>query len=129
MFLCQWHDMLNFFDMNELQPNDNNDMMQCVTCNRSSLFAPRLKILEKRKEKTNIFVKQTRIFSNVLEVWDINSFRYEIEIRKDTNIANYIVPFHSKQNNNWIKIQLKWNLMHIGGESIENLLMNMVLEK
>jgi hypothetical protein len=54
--------------MNELQPNDNNDMMQCVTCNRSSLFAPRLKILEKRKEKTNIFVKQTRIFSNVLEV-------------------------------------------------------------
>jgi hypothetical protein len=85
--------------------------------------------LEKRKEKTNIFVKQTRIFSNVLEVWDINSFRYEIEIRKDTNIANYIVPFHSKQNNNWIKIQLKWNLMHIGGESIENLLMNMVLEK
>ncbi len=60
---------------------------------------------------------------------DINSYLYEIEIRKDTNVANYIVPFHSKWNNNWIKIQLKWNVMHIGGESIEILLMNMVLEK
>jgi hypothetical protein len=27
----------NNFDMNEFQPNDNNDMMQCVTCNKSSI--------------------------------------------------------------------------------------------
>jgi hypothetical protein len=37
--------------MNEFQPDDNNDMMQCVTCNKSSLFAPRLKILEKQKKR------------------------------------------------------------------------------
>jgi hypothetical protein len=52
-------------------------MMQFVTCNKSSLFAPRLKNYV-NKEKTNIFVKQDKI-SNVLEVKDIHSFLYEIE--------------------------------------------------
>jgi hypothetical protein len=33
------------------------------------------------------------------------------------------------QLKNWIKIELKRIEMHIGGESIENLLVNMVLEK
>jgi hypothetical protein len=33
------------------------------------------------------------------------------------------------QFNNWIEIQLKRIEMHIGGESIENFLVNMVLEK
>jgi hypothetical protein len=52
-------------------------MMQCVTCNKFSLFAPRLKALEKQGE-TNILVEQEK-FPNVLEVKDINSFLYEIE--------------------------------------------------
>jgi hypothetical protein len=32
--------------------------MQCVTCNKSSLFASKLKILKKNKETTNILVNQ-----------------------------------------------------------------------
>jgi hypothetical protein len=40
--------------MNEFPPNDNNDMMQCVTCNKSSLFALKLKILEKKEKKRQI---------------------------------------------------------------------------
>ncbi len=51
--------------------------MQCVTCNKSFLFAPRLKALEKQG-KTNILVEQEK-FPNVLEVREINSFLYEIE--------------------------------------------------
>jgi DNA-directed RNA polymerase subunit RPC12/RpoP len=33
----------NNFDINEFQQKGKNDMMQCVTCNKSFLFAPRLK--------------------------------------------------------------------------------------
>jgi hypothetical protein len=52
-------------------------MMQCVTCNKSSLFEPRLKALEKQG-KPNILLEQEK-FPNVLEVRDINSFLYEIK--------------------------------------------------
>jgi hypothetical protein len=82
--------------MNEFQLNDNNDTMQCVTCNKSSLFALRLKILEKQKKRQLSLWSKQEFFKNALEVWDISSFLYKIEIRKDTNIANYIVSFHSK---------------------------------
>jgi hypothetical protein len=40
--------------------------MQCVTWNKSSLFALRLKTLE-NKEKTNILVEQAK-FPNLLEM-------------------------------------------------------------
>jgi hypothetical protein len=53
-------------------------MMRCVTCNKSSLFAPRLKMLE-NKETTNIIVKQEKNLS-VVEMKNINSFLYNIEI-------------------------------------------------
>jgi len=52
----------NNFDMNKFQPNDNNDMMQCVTCNKSSLFALRLKILEKKKRKDKYLCEANKIF-------------------------------------------------------------------
>jgi len=47
----------NNLGKDEFQLNSNDDMMQCVTCNKSSLFAPRLKTLES-KETTNIIVEQ-----------------------------------------------------------------------
>jgi hypothetical protein len=34
----------NNLDIIEFQPKDNDDMMQCVTCNKLSLFAATLKI-------------------------------------------------------------------------------------
>jgi hypothetical protein len=52
-------------------------MMQCVTCNKSSLFAPKLKKW-KNKKKTNILLKQEN-FPNVFKMKDTNSFLYEIE--------------------------------------------------
>ncbi len=33
-------------EKNKILTNDNNDMMQCVTCNKSPLFAPK-----QRKDK------------------------------------------------------------------------------
>jgi hypothetical protein len=58
----------------------NNDMMQCLICNKSSLFVPKLNTLKKtRKRKiSNILVEQ-EIFSSILETRNINSFLYEIE--------------------------------------------------
>jgi ribosomal protein S26 len=38
-----------------------NDMMQCVTCSKSSLFVPKLKSIEKIKEKMNILARQKNI--------------------------------------------------------------------
>ncbi len=54
---------------NEFQPKGNNDMMQCVTCNKSYLFCTKTKSIMKTKKKT----------PNVLEAKDTNSFLYEIE--------------------------------------------------
>jgi len=53
-------------------------MKQCVMCNKSVLFAPKLKKL-KEQGNNNIIVEQKK-FLNVLEVKDINPFLYEIEI-------------------------------------------------
>jgi hypothetical protein len=52
--------------------------MRCGTCNKSSLFVPRLKTLE-NKETTNMIVEQD-FFKIVVEVKDNNSFLYKIEI-------------------------------------------------
>ncbi len=52
-------------------------MVQCITCNKFSWFAPRLKALE-NKGNTNILCKARKI-PNVLEVRNINSFVYEIK--------------------------------------------------
>ncbi len=38
----------NNLDINEFCSNGNNDTMECVTSNKSSLFAPRPKALEKQ---------------------------------------------------------------------------------
>jgi hypothetical protein len=65
-------------EKDEFQPKGNAVMMQCVTCNKSSLFAPRLKMLE-NKETTNIIVKQEK-FLSFFEMKDINSSLYNIEI-------------------------------------------------
>jgi len=51
-------------------------MMQCVTCNKSFLFAPRLKAL-KNKKKIFVLVEQEK-FPSVLEMRKTNSFLYEI---------------------------------------------------
>jgi hypothetical protein len=51
--------------------------MQCVTCNKSSLFAPKLKTMEKQ-EKNKYPCKIEKIL-NVFEMRDTNSFPYEIE--------------------------------------------------
>ncbi len=42
MFSVSIHN--NNIDIIECQPKDNDDMMQCVTCKKLSLFAPTLKI-------------------------------------------------------------------------------------
>jgi hypothetical protein len=59
------------FGIHEFWPKGNNDMMQGITCNKSTLLAPRLKMTKKKKKdkywwKTNLI--------------DINSFPYEIEV-------------------------------------------------
>jgi len=38
-------------DINEFWTKDNNGIVQCVTCNKSPLFAPRQKALEKKGKK------------------------------------------------------------------------------
>ncbi len=35
------------FDIHEFRPQGNNDMMQGITCNKSTLLAPRLKTTKK----------------------------------------------------------------------------------
>jgi len=49
----------NNFEKNGFQPKSNDDMMRCVTCNKSSLFASKLKTLENKKT-TNIIVEQEK---------------------------------------------------------------------
>jgi len=44
----------------------NNDMMQCVTKNKSSFFAPKLKALEKRK-KSQMFFQSKKKFQLFLK--------------------------------------------------------------
>jgi hypothetical protein len=55
-------------------------IMQCVTCNKSSLFAPRPK-----KDKFTLIVHEAQ---------DTNSFLYEIKRQKNIEITKDIVPFH-----------------------------------
>jgi hypothetical protein len=64
----------NNLEKDEFQPKSNVDMMRCVTCNKSSLFAPKLKTLE-NKETTNCGARKS-----VVELKDTNSFLYKIKI-------------------------------------------------
>jgi hypothetical protein len=57
----------NNLDINEFQPKSNNDMMQCVIRNKSSLFTLRLRACEKQK-KTNNLVKW--IFKKKFWKWE-----------------------------------------------------------
>jgi len=72
-------------------------MMQCVTCNKSSLFAPKIKTL-KNYEKDKYPYEFFYIYNIVLKVWDIYSFLYEIEAWK-------ILQCHL----NWILIEFRFN--------------------
>jgi hypothetical protein len=67
----------NNFDVNNVWSKGNDDVTQCVTCNISFLFVPRLKHW-KNKEKINILVEQEK-FPNGFEMKNNNSFLYEIE--------------------------------------------------
>jgi hypothetical protein len=51
----------NNLDINEWKPKDNNDLMQHVTCDKSSLFAPRLKTLKKKRKGKHPY-KETIVF-------------------------------------------------------------------
>ncbi len=106
--------------------------MRCGTCNKSSLFVPRLKTLE-NKETTNMIVEQD-FFKIVVEVKDNNSFLYKIEIHSmylNSIWLNLQFQFNGWINIqlNWIQIQLKTVGVQIGGKCIQYFLMNMSLEK
>jgi hypothetical protein len=85
-------------------------MMQCATCNKSFLFAPRLKTL-KNKETTNIIMEQD-IFSKCsswserhlfLPIWNWNPFNvFEFKYKFEFNLIK------SKFNSN-STIGLKFN--------------------
>jgi hypothetical protein len=51
---------------------NNNDIMQCVICNKSSLFTLRPRACEKQKKKTmwNEFLKK-KFWK--WEIWDVNN--------------------------------------------------------
>jgi len=63
--------------MNFGQKGKDDFMMYCVTCNKASLFAPRLKT--SKKQGYNKHYCGTRIFLNVVEARDSDSFLYETE--------------------------------------------------
>jgi hypothetical protein len=48
----------------------NDDMMQYVTCNKLSLFAPRFKILKKNQGKKKFIIEEQEKNSSVLEMRD-----------------------------------------------------------
>jgi hypothetical protein len=127
-------------DLYEFQSQSNHDMMQCVTCNKSFLFAPRLKAL-KNEKKINILVEWEK-FPSVLEMRKSNSFLYEIamwttlqcnlnwisiEFRFDGSQIYWIeFQFNNGLRFNWIEfkfIKNKWD-----AKCIQNLLVDMVLE-
>jgi len=63
----------NNLEKEKIQPKGNDDMMQCVTCNKSFLFAPRLKT---RKQQISLWSKKKLL--NVVKVKDANSFLYKM---------------------------------------------------
>jgi hypothetical protein len=70
-------------------------MMQCIMCNKFSLFAPRLKAL-KNKGNTNILVKQEK-FQMFLK-WETLIHSY-MKLKMN-NIANATL--------NWIEVIFNW---------------------
>jgi hypothetical protein len=53
---------------NEFQPKGNNDMMQCVACNKSYLFAPRLKASRKQRKQLQMFLKQKTLILSYMKL-------------------------------------------------------------
>jgi hypothetical protein len=103
--------------------------MQCVTCNKSSLFAPRLKTLE-NMETTNIIMEQY-IFKNVVEMKDTNSFLYKIEIHSmylnkykfnsNSTIVSKLNSNSIKDNwyANWWKMYSIYSFEYVVGKNIQ----------
>jgi hypothetical protein len=84
----------NNLDINKFQLKNNNDMMQCVICNKFSLFTPRLRACEKQK-KTNNLVKW---------FFFLNSGNKKHEFISTWNWdVNNIAMMHLEMN--WIKIE------------------------
>jgi hypothetical protein len=50
----------NNLEKNEFQPKGNDDMMQCVTWNKSFVFTPRLKTLENNETRNMIVVQKNK---------------------------------------------------------------------
>jgi len=92
----------NNLDINEFQPKGNNDMMQFVTCNKSSLFAPRLKALCKFKRK-QIFLE--------------NKTKFRMFLKWKTLIHSYMKLRHESHSNaTWIKV--RFNSIQFNSNSI-----------
>jgi hypothetical protein len=53
---CSYVTNMKCWNNFETKPKSNDDMMQCVTCNKSSLFVSKLKTLENKKI-TNIILE------------------------------------------------------------------------
>jgi hypothetical protein len=77
-------------------------MMQCIRCNKSSLFAPRLKALE-NKRNSNILVKQEE--SQIFLKWE-------------TLIHSYLkLKMNNIANATWIEFELKLYLIELNSNT------------
>ncbi len=65
----------NNLEKDEFQPKSNVDMMRCVTCNKYSLFAPKLNIGKQGNNKYHCGARKS-----VVELKDTNSFLFKIKI-------------------------------------------------
>ncbi len=70
-----WHVEIIF--ITEFQSKGNDDMIQCVTCNKFSLFASRLNSLKKGKKK---YPCGTRIYFECFQNEKHYSILYEIDL-------------------------------------------------
>jgi len=81
-------------DINEFQLKVNDDMMQNITCNKLSLFAPRLKILI---QQGNFFFNQCGTRKNFKYSWNERLIHSYIKLRHEQHC-----------NANWIKFDWNW---------------------
>jgi len=82
-------------------------MKQCVTCNKSFLFAPKLKKL-KKQGNNNYYLWSKNFFLNVLEMKDINPFLSEIEIHSMYWIQLNFLHSIWLNFNSTIKLRFNW---------------------
>jgi hypothetical protein len=96
---------------NEFQPKGNNDIMQCVTCNKSCLFAPRLKVSWKQRKKLQLFLKQkTLIFFYMKSRHD--NMAMQLELHWNSKSIEFVF--------NWI--EFKFNFKKMGCQMVEKVL-------